>query len=155
MAIRVFSPNRGKGDSVRRAARHLVCGRSSAGRPGARRISTIRGSSWLSGTGPPVEAPNTATPDRRGVHEGSEVGAGVAVVAVGARMVDDGRGLRSERHQHLLVSVLHGGYDPPPTRAKALRGELRGERADRLRRRGLWVQGEDGWPAWLPARAPH
>ena len=94
-------------------------------------------------------------PDRRGVHEGSEVGAGVAVVAVGARMVDDSRGLRSERHQHLLVSVLRGRVRSAAARAKALRGELSDERADRLRRRGLWVQGEDGWPAWLPARAPH
>ena len=70
-------------------------------------------------------------------------------------MGDGGRGLRGEQHQHLLVSVLDGGYDPPPTEAEALRSELSDERADRLRRRELWVQNEDGRPAWLAPRAPH
>ena len=48
-----------------------------------------------------------------------------------------------------LFELLHGGLDPPPTEAEARRGELSAERADRLRKRGLWVEGPDGQPKWL------
>ena len=44
-------------------------------------------------------------PDRRGLDQGFEVGTRAALVAVGARMGDGGRGLGCEQHQHLFVPV--------------------------------------------------
>ena len=67
-------------------------------------------------------------------------------------MGEGGRSLCGEQHQDLLVSVQDGRYDPPPTEVEAPGRKLNDERADRLRRRGLCVQDEDGRPAWLPAR---
>ena len=79
--------------------------RSSAGRPGMRRLSTMRLASRLSETGAVGAQVEHHDAHRRGLDQRLEVGAGAALGAVGPRVGDGGRGLGGEQHQDLLVLV--------------------------------------------------
>ena len=75
------------------------------GRPGIRRLSTMRRASRFNEPGRPAGASKTTTPTGRGLDQGFEVSPRALLAAVRAGVGDRGRGLGGKQHQHLFVVV--------------------------------------------------